>query len=102
MRTNVIGVVNKVSYGIVTRNIIKSMCRLGISPSLFPINTNHELEPEELPYLQQAAANGEYFEAAENCVRIWHQHDMSHMVGKGKHIGFPIFELNKFKPLELE
>ena len=35
------------------------------------------------------------------CIRIWHQHDMSQFVGRGDKIGFPIFELDKFKPVEI-
>jgi len=41
------------------------------------------------------------FDPKAPCVKIWHQNQMAEFVGKGKHIGFPIFELDKFNEVEL-
>lgn len=100
MNINLVGVINKLSYGIVTRNIIKALINNDESVALFPIGERHEFEPDEIEILKNAVGFAQYFDVNAPCIRIWHQFDMSQFVGKSKHIGYPIFELNRFKDLD--
>ena len=36
------------------------------------------------------------FDCTAPCLKIWHEHLMGERVGKGKFVGFPFFEVNKF------
>jgi glycosyltransferase involved in cell wall biosynthesis len=101
MNINICGVVNNLSYGIVTTNIVRSLISIGHKVALFPINPNNmECEPHLQPSIRMALENAKTLDFYAPCIRIWHQFDMSQFVGKGKKIGFPIFELNRFNKQE--
>jgi glycosyltransferase involved in cell wall biosynthesis len=102
MNLNLIGPINKMSYGIVTRNLVKALVDK-YHISLFPVNqtiSDSDFEESELNNLRAVLDNSKFFDVKAPCVRIWHQFDMAQFVGKGKHIGWPIFELDVFKDQE--
>lgn len=103
MNINFITAINKLSYGICGRNIVRALINQGHNPSLFPINKigNEDYEESDIPFLQFSIGNAQVFDKNATCIRLWHQNDMAQMIGKGKHIGFPIFELELFKDIEL-
>ena len=97
MKLNLHAPCNQLGYGIAGSNIALALNNLGIEVSLFPIGPR-ELPNEQdfIPMLQRA----QYFDRNAPCLRIYHQHSMAERVGRGKLIGFPIFELDTFTPVE--
>jgi glycosyltransferase involved in cell wall biosynthesis len=84
----------------VSCNVLKELINLGIEVSLFPI---HQISISSsspfVPYIQQALRTP--YDKNADSLRIWHQFDLAGHVGHGRHIGFPIFELDKFNEVEL-
>ena len=101
MEINIIAPINQLGYGQVGLHVTDELMKLGHRVALFPINTNNiEAHPRYHGMLQHAIGNKNTFDVNAPCIRIWHQNDMAQFVGKGKHIGFPIFELDTFTDLE--
>lgn len=96
---NLITPVNKTSYGLVGANILKSLIETGLPVSLFPIG---QIDAEERfhVYIRRALENAKLYDVESPCLRIFHQFSLAEFVGKGQHIGFPIFELTKFNEVE--
>lgn len=89
---NLIAPINNLGYGVAGYNIFKELIKLQPDSALYPISN-----PE---FTDKAIATGmenrNKINIGDPCVKIWHQHDLHSFVGKGKHIGFPIFELTEF------
>lgn len=100
MNINLCAPINTLSYGYVSYNIACTLMNMGHKVSLFPIGerVEHVLLNQEV---QQMLNNSKFFDKNAPSIRIWHQDNMSHFVGRGEHIGFPIFELDKFNEQEL-
>jgi len=99
MIININAPINQTSYGYVSCNIIKELHALENDLRHIPIGPN--LPDEEiLPYIINVLNRWDYSYTAP-CIKIWHQHDLHSFIGKGERIGWPIFELEKFNPLEL-
>ncbi len=101
MSVNIISPINQLGYGIAGLNIVKAISPLART-ALFPINIGTIDCP--ITYkdtIEQCLENAKQPDFNAPCLRIWHQHDMSQFVGKAKHIGFPIFELDKFSNQEI-
>lgn len=96
---NIISPINQLGYGIASLNIVKSLSRNN-NVALFPIRPIQIVNQEDAEIIKQCINNSQKFDKNASCIRIWHQNDMAEFVGKGKHIGFPFFELNKFNELE--
>lgn len=92
--------INSLSYGILSYNFIVNLYDRGYKIALFPIG--------DIPEVQRADVINNSFYKMPNvivdkyadCLRIWHQNELFEFVGKGRHIGFPIFELDTFDDLE--
>lgn len=101
MKINLYGPVCFTGYGVATTNILKQLVLQGHDVSLWTIGgiSTHE---ENGPMIENCLKNAQLaYDKHSPCIKIWHQHDLHFMVGSGEHIGFPIFELNKFRPDEL-
>lgn len=103
MQLNVLAPINQLGYGVAGLNIVKALWDLDVEVSLFPIGgrqliqvTNKEDERVVNTSLDVATA----YSPNAPSLRIWHQDALAEHVGRGKHIGFPIFELDRFKPIE--
>tara|TARA_R100001163_G_C5066816_1_gene205477 strand:- start:57 stop:1130 length:1074 start_codon:yes stop_codon:yes gene_type:complete len=96
---NIISPINTLGYGIVGINLVKSLSRK-TDVALKVIGSPSLSSEEDEQYIQKAFDNGHFPDWEAPCIRIWHQHDMSEFVGRGEKIGFPIFELDRFKPIE--
>jgi glycosyltransferase involved in cell wall biosynthesis len=90
---SLIAPINSLGYGVAGYNIFKCLYQLRPSSALYPIS-----QPEFIDeYVTAGIANQKPRSIAQDAsVKIWHQHDLHLHVGKGKHIGFPIFELTEF------
>ena len=97
---NIISPINQLGYGIAGLNICKELDNM-IKVSLFPIGQPQVTNSKDHSRITDMMANSRMPNFEGDCIRIWHQHDMSQWVGRGKRIGFPIFELDKFNDVEL-
>ena len=99
MDINLIAPINDLGYGYTGLHVCDELMKLGHRVSLFPITKPHcHFRHED--NIKQALKNAEMFDVNAPCIRIWHQNDMAQFVGRGKHIGFPIFELDTFTDIE--
>lgn len=88
---NLITPINNLGYGIAGYNIFVELLKLDPSVALYPIQ-----KPEFFNDIIVAGMNNRENANNHPSVKIWHQNDVHSHVGKGKHIGFPIFELTEF------
>tara|TARA_R100000005_G_scaffold94379_2_gene72143 strand:+ start:1721 stop:2785 length:1065 start_codon:yes stop_codon:yes gene_type:complete len=96
---NIISPINSLGYGIAGLNIAKELDK--ISPvSLWPIGQPSVASKSDYEAVSDMIKNSRVPDFDADCIRIWHQHDMSQFVGRGKRVGFPIFELDTFNDVE--
>lgn len=96
---NLLTPINQLGYGITGLNITKSLSKL-TEVALWCIGQPQVANEEDANILRQCIVRGQFTDFDAPCIKIWHQHDMTQFVGKGKRIGFPIFELDKFNHIE--
>jgi glycosyltransferase involved in cell wall biosynthesis len=96
---NIISPINQLGYGVTGLNIVKALRKMQ-TISLWPIGQPQVTSEEDSFIIRDSINNANFFDENDPCIRIWHQHDMAQFVGRGKKIGFPIFELDQFKPME--
>ena len=89
--------INSLGYGVAGYNILKELYRRDSSVALYPIG-QPDLDDD---FITGAVNNMINLELDRPHVKIWHQHDLFQRVGRGKHFGFPIFELTEFDVREL-
>jgi glycosyltransferase involved in cell wall biosynthesis len=98
MSLNFIAPINTLGYGRVGTEIASAYNRLE-EVALFPIG-----QPEVPLYKKSEMADmirrADTYDVNAPCVRLWHQFDMSMFVGKGAHIGWSIFELDRLTEKE--
>jgi glycosyltransferase involved in cell wall biosynthesis len=101
MNLNISGPWNSLGYGQVVKHIITTSLKMGHNISFFPIGNQPDIEQQsEIPIIQQVINHQNDYNSKAPSIRIFHQFDLAQHVGKGPHIGFPIFELNKFSDRE--
>jgi glycosyltransferase involved in cell wall biosynthesis len=88
--------INDLGYGVAGRNICKSLSSKGYNLSLFPIGNPSFSSQEEANFFSYMVNNGASFDVDAPCLKIWHEFSMAERVGRGRFIGFPFFEINKF------
>lgn len=97
MKLNYLAALNLTSYGYTSAYFLRELLRNNVDVKYFPISKTG-LDPEfsDLTDFNQEG----YLHDKVPCLKIWHQHDMATFVGRGPHIGFPIFELDSFTDKE--
>jgi len=94
--------INSTGYGITSKNIIKSLDKLGVEISLFPIGQQIQLDSaEEKTVIEKFLNNASSFDPKSPCLKIWHQHDLATKVGNGDYYVFPFFEADKLHDREI-
>lgn len=96
--------INNTSYGLTGLNICHQLDKKNVLYYLFPLPSANRIsfENNKAPEnIVNAIKRSQFFDPDVPAVRLWHQFDMAQFVGRGPHIGFPIFELDKFNELEL-
>jgi len=96
---NIISPINQLGYGIAGLNICKALSEQ-TEVALWPISEPSVTNQNDANSVKELMASNVQFDPKAPCIRIWHQHDMAQFVGKGLHIGFPIFELDTFTEVE--
>ena len=100
MNLNLIAPINQLGYGVAGLNTLKALQAEDVNVSFFPIGQPQVVTQEDAEAVKRGMESAKLFDPNAPCVRMWHQHDMAQFVGRGKHIGFPIFELDTFNELE--
>lgn len=94
--------INGTGYGITSKNIVKSLDKLDIEISLFPIGNQIQIESEEeKASIEKFLSNSNNFDPKSPCLKIWHQHDLATKIGNGHYYVFPFFETDKLNPREI-
>ena len=96
---NVMTPINDLGYGIAGKNICKSLKKEGYNVSIFPIGEPSFSSQEEADELSLMLKEGASFDVEAPCIKIWHEYDMAQRIGRGRFIGFPFFEINKFNEI---
>ncbi len=99
MDVNVTAPINSLGYGVVGLNIVLGLERLGHAPAHWPIG-GIEAPEEHHATLRRALDRSQQYNPRAASLRVSHQNDLAQHVGKGLHCGLPIFELNRFDPVE--
>jgi len=100
MEINLTAPINDLGYGVAGLNVLKGLVRNGCKVSYWPIGQATPRTQEDADIISQCMSNAQFFDSQAPSLRLWHQHDMSHHVGHGIKVGFPVFELDKFSELE--
>ena len=96
---NITAPINTLGYGIASYNIIKSLVVSGENINYYPIGSP---EPPEQAIDILNAIKVDVVKLKSPSVKIWHQNDVHHHIGKGMHVAFPIFELDRFSDQEVK
>lgn len=99
MNINLMAPINQLGYGVAGLNILKALQKY-CQVALFPIGQIQVTTQEDEYSVKKAIDESRFFNNKAPCIKVWHQNDMAQFVGKGEHIGFPIFELDTFNQLE--
>jgi glycosyltransferase involved in cell wall biosynthesis len=100
VKLNLIAPINPLGYGITGLNVLKALQQCDVDVSLFPIGQPQITNQHDADCTMRGVESAKFFDNKAPCLKIWHQHDMAQFVGKGEHIGFPIFELDTFNESE--
>lgn len=85
---------NNFGYGVAGFNILKSLMDSRINVSLWPIGRIDLPYPEANNYIQKAIDFQSSYNVQSPCIRLFHEFDLAEFVGRGKHVGWPVFELD--------
>ncbi len=99
MDINITTGISSTGYGVVGLNVLNAFHSLGHAPALWPIG---QIEASEHHHevIQLAIARTECYSPFAPSLRIWHQFNLAQHVGKDLHCAMPIFELDRFRPVE--
>ena len=98
---NLSAIIGSLSYGIVGVNFLKQLDALGLNVCLFPLGMEQQTYQENAELINRCLANADEYNRRATSLVINQQFALHTHVGKGLHVGFPIFELNRFTPREL-
>lgn len=100
MNLNFTSPLNHLGYGLAGTNIAVQLKKLGVNLALWEIGPR-ELSPSHWETLRPAFDEQQFFDPSAPSVRLYHQFNLAQHIGKYLHCGFPIFELDRFRPVEL-
>ncbi len=95
MNVNLITTLSSLGYGVAGINIAEQLIAQGHEVALFPIG-NTEIPHSKRAVLQKAIAMNKAYDDKAPSLRIYHQDQQAEHVGRGKRVGFPFFELDRF------
>lgn len=86
-------------YGAASWGIINELHNRNVDYTLFPIGNPYITSGD--PSILEGHVKRLY-NPLESCLTIWHEHDLiTNFLGKGKHVAYPFFELNKMDELRV-
>lgn len=99
MNINVTTFLNQLGYGIAGLNVVKAFARAGVDVALW-VNGPGAAPHEDRAIVEQAIQRQATFDPDSPSLRISHQWDMAHSVGRGLRMGMTFFELDRLNPAE--
>jgi glycosyltransferase involved in cell wall biosynthesis len=96
---NIVSPINQLGYGITGLNLVKFLAKK-TPVSLCVIGQPQVTNQPDADLISVCIRNKNFLDFDAPCIKIWHQNDMTQFAGRGKRIGFPIFELDEFNDLE--
>ncbi len=100
MFTNLVSPINELGYGVASFQILKALIKKGFPVSLFVIGEPQLTEQRDVEIVKMAMENAKFFSPDAPSIRIFHQFSLDMFPGRGRKIGWPIFEVDKFNDLE--
>lgn len=100
MNINLIAPLNQLGYGVAGQNVSLELNSLDNTVALFPVGPL-DVDDERKAIFESMKVNAGFYDIDAPCLRIWHQDNMSEFVGRGLHVGFPFFELDRFNAREI-
>lgn len=91
--------INDTGYGVVSKNIARSLHKDN-NVSIFPIGQTAVRSQEEYDDFLKMINNSTTFDHTAPILKIWHQFDLAQRIGNGKYTAFPFFELDTFDERE--
>lgn len=97
-KLNMIAAMGYTGYGVASFNILKGLVERGWDVCLIPKGPIDQRLEEDNRLVANCVHKNFHYDA--DCFTIWHQFDLMNKVGRGRHIVYPFFELNKFNDKE--
>ncbi len=101
MNLNLLTPLGQIGYGYPGRYILKELTMAGVRVALFPIGNVEFLGGDERDPVRIGLANAGTYDSKAPSVRICIPQVQAEHVGRGKHAGFPFFELDRFDAYEV-
>jgi len=101
MNLNLITSVDPTGYGYAGRAILYELINAGVQVALFALGSSVFLGHDPRDPIRLALANFARYDPLAPSVRIALARSLAEHVGRGKHVGFPIFEADRFDDGEL-
>ncbi len=101
MNLNLITGLDPIGYGYTGRSILNELTSAGVQVALFPLTYSVQASNDPQDPVRLGLANSGRYDPDAPSVRIARARMLAEHVGRGKHAGFPIFELDRFDPGEL-
>jgi glycosyltransferase involved in cell wall biosynthesis len=101
MNLNLITSVDPVGFGYAGRGILNELISAGVQVALFALNPSVLLGQDPHDAARLALANNARYDPRAPSVRIAPARSLAEHVGRGKHVGFPIFEADRFDDAEI-
>ena len=98
MNLNMVAPLGLIGYGYPGRYILQELTKAGVNVALFPIGAVEVFGHDERDPIRIALANAGTYDSKAPSVRICAAGFQAEHVGRGKHAGFPFFELDRFDP----
>jgi glycosyltransferase involved in cell wall biosynthesis len=101
MNLNLITSLDPIGYGYVGRFVLKELTKAGIRVALFPLSYSLSVSDDPQHPVNVSIANAGKYDPGAPSVRIAQARTQAEHVGRGKHVGFPIFELDRMDENEI-
>ena len=94
------GPICETGYGIVATNQLYELDKQGKNVVLLPQGRNVSATTKYHEVIKRCANKTLEIDFNSPYLKIWHQFELLERVGRGKYIGYPIFETNRMTPFE--
>jgi glycosyltransferase involved in cell wall biosynthesis len=101
MNLSLITSVDRIGYGYVGRFVLKELMSAGVQVALFPLSYSLPASDDPQDPINAAADNAGTYDPLAPSVRIAPARALAEHAGRGKHVGFPIFELDRLDAREI-
>lgn len=100
MKLNYSAPINSLGYGYTGYYFLRHLLKSGVDATLFEIGEMENLGGMDDIIKSSFSQKPRGINNSAPSLRIWHQNNVHPRIGRGKHYGFPIFELDKFTDME--